>query len=333
MQFRFRDMMFISLLLGMVAGTYGIVTRPHAREREQLLAQIYSMDNQITAIGDSTDGIDGVANHINQQKQAVAFFQSRLPKEADIQKVIDEIVQTAAANSLQSGEVRILDRQQTDGVCARPVHMQFTGNFNGFYSFLLQLEQMHRVMKITQLDMAGGGDQNGQVRAELTLTIYCDSGVPVSSPAASTSPPDEIESRQIVANYLTGERRNDARFNGMLHDTDKLMQECLAAPDAQQVSLVNLRSDPFRAGQTSGAASHNAGTVRAADGDRVAMLRAIEKLQLQSIVSSGDRPACMIDNHLYREGEQLDTFTVERIEQAQVVVRNGSYRFELKISG
>jgi hypothetical protein len=37
----------------------------------------------------------------------------------------------------------------------------------------------------------------------------------------------------------------------------------------------------------------------------------------------------MINNVLYREGQNLESFTIEKITQASVVVKNGPYRFEL----
>jgi hypothetical protein len=41
----------------------------------------------------------------------------------------------------------------------------------------------------------------------------------------------------------------------------------------------------------------------------------------------------MIDDRLYHAGEQIGHFTIEQIDAESVVVRNGGYRFELKIGG
>ena len=329
MQFGFREMMFTSLLLGMVAGTYAVIVRPHARQRQQRLADMHSMDAAVSEARDCTEGLEDLAQHIHQQEQATAFFRSRLPKEADIEKAINEVIQTAAANSLQAGEIQMLKREQSDGVSGQPVHMQFSGDFNGFYSFLLQLEEMPRVMRITQLDVAGG-DHSGQIRAELALMMYFDSGATTPEPIDS---PSAITPREVVTNYLNGGKENRAELLGMLSSTDKLMQRCLADPDGAQISLSKLRSDPLGVAPVVQSAASNAAQAHETDGARVAMLQQIEKLQVQSIVSSGERPACMIDNRLYREGEQIDDFTIERIDQSEVVVRNGDYRFELRITG
>jgi type II secretory pathway component PulC len=39
----------------------------------------------------------------------------------------------------------------------------------------------------------------------------------------------------------------------------------------------------------------------------------------------------MINNTLYSEGQQVESFTIEKITPDSVIVKNGSYRFELKM--
>src|SRR5437660_1597989 len=65
--------------------------------------------------------------------------------------------------------------------------------------------------------------------------------------------------------------------------------------------------------------------------ERQAVVKAVQGLQLQSIMHSTARQACMINNTLYREGQQIDGFTIEKITTSSVIVKNGTYRFELKM--
>ena len=65
--------------------------------------------------------------------------------------------------------------------------------------------------------------------------------------------------------------------------------------------------------------------------ERQAVLKAVGALNLQSVIHSGTRKSCMINNTLYTEGQQVDSFVVERISPDAVVVRNGVYRFELRM--
>ena len=67
------------------------------------------------------------------------------------------------------------------------------------------------------------------------------------------------------------------------------------------------------------------------DEERATAFKAAQTLQVQSIIHSGARKACLINNKMYTEGQKADAFTIEMIGPASVIVRNGQYRFELKM--
>jgi Tfp pilus assembly protein PilO len=174
MRFGFREMIFTSLLLGLVAGTYATIVQPHARARQQQLAEIRSMDAGISALGNSTASLAPLAGRVEEEEARAALFQARLPSQSDTHKGVDQVLQMAAANSLQAAEALPLKPTERDGLRAQPVNFHFTGNFNGFYSFLLQLESMPRVARISRLDLKGADDRDGQIQADMTLTMYFD---------------------------------------------------------------------------------------------------------------------------------------------------------------
>src|SRR2546426_863445 len=60
--------------------------------------------------------------------------------------------------------------------------------------------------------------------------------------------------------------------------------------------------------------------------------KAVQTLQLQTVVIRANRKACMINNTMYQEGESVESFTIEKISPSAVIVRSGVYRFELKMA-
>ena len=50
--------------------------------------------------------------------------------------------------------------------------MDLSGDFNGFYSFLLKLEKMPRITRITDMRLSKINGQDGQMRALLTMSIF-----------------------------------------------------------------------------------------------------------------------------------------------------------------
>jgi len=172
MQFGFREMIFTSLLLGMVAGTYATIVQPHAKARSALAAEMRGMDATLSRIAESSREFDAIARRIDQQQQEATLFESRLPRAGETQKSIDEVLQAAAANSLQAGEAHLLPREYSNGVECQPVKLELAGNFNGFYSFLLQLESMPHVNRLSGLDLRGDDQGDGQIQADLTVKMY-----------------------------------------------------------------------------------------------------------------------------------------------------------------
>ena len=105
-------------------------------------------------------------------------------------------------------------------------------------------------------------------------------------------------------------------------------------PGMTQVPVTDLKANPFRSQDgfarrrsrfppipPNAAKTNRSGRPR---------LRAVQSLQLQSILRGDSHRACLINNALYQEGQTVDGFVIEEIGLNTVVVRKGVYRFELK---
>jgi len=50
--------------------------------------------------------------------------------------------------------------------------MNLSGDFNGYYSFLLQLEKLPRITRVTQMNLQKISDRDGEMQAQMTLSIF-----------------------------------------------------------------------------------------------------------------------------------------------------------------
>ena len=50
--------------------------------------------------------------------------------------------------------------------------MKLVGSFTSFYSFLLEMEKLPRIMKIRQLKLDKGKEGPGQIGAEFIVSIF-----------------------------------------------------------------------------------------------------------------------------------------------------------------
>lgn len=164
------------------------------------------------------------------------------------------------------------------------------------------------------------------------FVMYKSSG---PKPAAAAVTKETAEAKKTISSFLNG---GDASFKTMedrLKNTEKVVQQFAKYPSATQVPLSELSTNPFRqhAPQTK---QQNTDLSEAAekkkrDEERLAIKKAAESLQVQSIMFSESRRGCMINNRIFAEGQSFDDFTVEKISPTTVIVKNGPYRFELRM--
>ncbi len=153
-----------------------------------------------------------------------------------------------------------------------------------------------------------------------------------STAAAAT--PEAQKAEQTIKSFLNTGPDGIKMMQTMLKDTEKVVKQFLEYPSLTQVPLSSLNTNPFKSGDEKAAAQDRDPTeeelARKREEEKLAATRASEALKLQSIIYSGSRKACMINNTLYKEGEQIEQFTIEKIEPGRVIVKTGQYRFELK---
>jgi hypothetical protein len=186
---------------------------------------------------------------------------------------------------------------------------------------------------------SGAKKANPMVIAGLALAVlgggylwYSRSG-PASANAAGV--PEEDAASQTVSKFLDGGTTNVQMMEKMLRETEKVVQQFLNYPSMKQVPLGELQTNPFRfrppqvEGQVPNETEAQAKKKR--EEERQAIIKAVGGLNLQSIIHSGARKACMVNNTMYTEGQQVDSFIVEKINPDTVVVKSGVYRFELRM--
>jgi hypothetical protein len=142
------------------------------------------------------------------------------------------------------------------------------------------------------------------------------------------------KAQAVIKEFMTQRDKNAQAMKKMLTDTDAVVRQ-FTNYRVQQIPLSGLAANPFR----TATANPDDGSSRLGEEaarrkreeERVAVLKAVNGLQLQSVMHGESRKSCMINNALYTEGQQVESFLIEKIAPNCVVVRNGQYRFELRM--
>jgi len=172
MKFGIRELLFVCVMLGLLATTYFFVFTKKTAEREQLEADTAQKQKELVHLKTATAGIDDLTRKIGDLQKAIDFFESKLPQEKEVDKILKEVWQMAEANSLQTKTIKTLRTERGPNYSEQPIELSLHGNFNGFYSFLLQLEKLQRITRVTQMDLQKINDRDGEMQARLTLSIF-----------------------------------------------------------------------------------------------------------------------------------------------------------------
>src|SRR5258706_5017281 len=159
-----------------------------------------------------------------------------------------------------------------------------------------------------------------------TYFMYVRTGVPSAGAA------DDIKAQQVIKQFMTDRAKNPDAMKEMLRDTEEKVRWFRTYPGENQRPLT---ANPFRmtplADAGTPAAPDNERDKKLREEERIPALKDVNSLQLQSVMHSEARKSCMINNSLYREGQEVESFTIEKISPNAVIVRHGSYRFELRM--
>src|SRR5688500_9129019 len=152
---------------------------------------------------------------------------------------------------------------------------------------------------------------------------------------AAAADKETVAAKATINNFLSGGSENIKLMESMLRNTQKVVQQFLNYPSMTQVPLSDLRTNPFRVRAETPAgdktALSEAADKKRREEERLAALKAVQNLQLQSIMFGGARRACMVNGAMYTEGQRIDGFANEKSNQASIGVKNGPYRFELRL--
>lgn len=180
-----REIIFLGVMLGLFGCTYFMVFRKANLKRDALKADIVIKQKSLGDLKRSTAGIEDLKVKIAELQKAIDFFESKLPKEKEIDDILDSLSRLASANSLTTRTVKTLKSETAASYREQPIQMWLSGDFNGFYAFLLQLEKLPRLTRITQLKLEKFEDRDGETQAQITVSIFFEPDSGKSTATAS----------------------------------------------------------------------------------------------------------------------------------------------------
>ena len=172
MKFGIRELILVSAMIGLLACSYVFVFTKATAKRERMQQDVVTWRKELASLDQKTAGIDNIGRKIEELQRAISFFEKKLPQEKEVDKILKEVWQMAEANSLQTKTVKTLKSERGANYSEQPIQMNLAGDFNGFYAFLLQLEKLPRITRVSQMKLEKINERDGEMTAQMTLSIF-----------------------------------------------------------------------------------------------------------------------------------------------------------------
>ena len=168
----FRKAVFFVLLIGVAGAGYQYMIRPANQHLAEAKQRVEGKLAKLSEFEDATAKAEDLNKQLAQLQEAIRFFESKLPPTDEIHKVLEQVTVIAQKQGLRPKTIRTLQPKDNSGYVEQPLKMKWVGDFNSFYSFLLEIEKLPRIMKLRQLDLAKENTEEGKVAAEFILSIF-----------------------------------------------------------------------------------------------------------------------------------------------------------------
>ena len=167
-----RKVVFIALLAGLAWAGYHFMIKPANTDLAQTKQRNRAKRAKLAEFEKASAAAQDMTKQMEQLQDAVAFFESKLPSTNEIYKVLEKVTVIAQKQGLKPKTIRTLARKSNSGYVEQPLLMELEGNFPAFYSFLLEMEKLPRIMKVRKLDLSKKNKLEGEIVAKCVVSVF-----------------------------------------------------------------------------------------------------------------------------------------------------------------
>ena len=181
MRFGLRELIFLVVLLAVPVASWWYVFRPRNNEIAQARMEIEIKQTKLDKLREVAKRIDDIGLAIEQGREAVELIEAKLPNRDQVEDILANVWQLAKQNHLNLKSVKSEKPVPATLYMEQPLRVSMTGRFDGFYQFLLEMENLSRITRVPQMtleriDQTRGFEDaefdTGLMKAEFTLSIY-----------------------------------------------------------------------------------------------------------------------------------------------------------------
>lgn len=172
MNSNFRKFVFLVLLIGLGVVGYKYMIKPANKKLADKQAKVEAKMEQLMKFQEATAAAEDLSKQLAKLQEAIQFFESKLPPTSQIHEVLEQVTVIAQKEGLKPKTIRTLGKKDNSGYIEQPLKMELEGDFSSFYSFLLEIEKLPRIMKLRELELKKKNTDEGQISADFILSIF-----------------------------------------------------------------------------------------------------------------------------------------------------------------
>ena len=171
MQLGPREMILFGLVLSLPVVSYALVFRPQSSEIDRARTEISHKREMLDRLRAETARNDDLERANAAIAAHVAELEERLPTGKEVDEIIRQVSALAVDAGLAPPSIKSLKPLEAAGYREQPLELKTSGSFAGYYDFLVQLERLPRITRITDMTVRRG-QAEAEISVDFTLNIY-----------------------------------------------------------------------------------------------------------------------------------------------------------------
>ncbi|MHC4757750.1 MAG: type IV pilus inner membrane component PilO [Planctomycetota bacterium] len=168
-----RKMILFGLLIVVSYIAYRYMIKPANQHLSEQRTRVQGKLNKLEELEKATVAAKDLSKQLDQLEEALKFFESKLPPTEEIERVLQDVTLIGEKQGVKRKSIRRMSTKESyNGYIEQPLELELEGNFNSFYSFLLELEKLPRIMKVREMKLNKQTDEEGQISADFVVSIF-----------------------------------------------------------------------------------------------------------------------------------------------------------------
>lgn len=168
-----KQITFLGVLLAVPVSSYFLVFQPQNDAIEAAERTIKERQTSLERLRAATAQSADLEKANTEMHEAISNLENRLPSGKDLDSVLSNVADIAAGEGLELQQFKKLTKVIQAGLATeQPLELKIRGDFDAFYRFLLRLEQLPRITRLTDMKLLRDDGSDGHVSVTCTLSIY-----------------------------------------------------------------------------------------------------------------------------------------------------------------